>query len=409
MKILLFFTGFLLPWHGAITVFLPDEFRWWKEVFLVIFFTLALAREIKNFRTGKKIGISTAEIVAIAFLAWLAILVAIGGFQQDQIVAARYLGLGFFTFLVFSRLHRGNFDSEIFKKFAVGLVSSGVFSVFFGIWAKFFGGFEILRNFYSTAISSWVPGQKIPIFHEIDGVSRMQGGSSGPIEFSHLLVIAIFAVAFLPIARKFKFILVAILAVGVAQSASRAAIVAVMLLGIFAWIFSKIKKSNLKIANFSKKIVEIFTPKKLAIATFASIFIFALILPKILDRTGDSDHFSRPLVAIRAGFDRPIFGNLGSFGPAARIRNLREKNDDRAPIAENVFADAFAQTGLLGLALVLAFWIAIFRSAHQKFRPFLIAIFFTANLATIFEMTPIAIAVFLTFGTSERGIENLKL
>jgi len=94
---------------------------------------------------------------------------------------------------------------------------------------------------------------------------------------------------------------------------------------------------------------------------------------------------------------RPFTGNLGRLGPSARAKNLKEYNDDKAMIAENVFADYFAQMGLLGLALAVGFFVFLFRETAPQAWPFLVGTIVLANTATIFDMTPVSIFFFLLF------------
>jgi hypothetical protein len=92
-----------------------------------------------------------------------------------------------------------------------------------------------------------------------------------------------------------------------------------------------------------------------------------------------------------------LLGNLGGIGPAARARNLSENNDDSAFIAENVFADYWVQMGLSGLILGIGFFIALFLETQKPQKIFIASAFLMANMATIFDMSPISILFFIIF------------
>lgn len=397
---LLFFLLIFLPWHGIITVFLPKPFLFWKEIILVLFFIFSLNfKQIKKFLKEEKVkNFKSSFFWAILFLIWLFILAILNQFNYYSIIAIRYLGIGFFVFCLFSYYfsHSQKFKKKT-EKSLIYFVYFCVLAVLFGIWSKFGNGFEILSNFYSPTISSWVPGQTIPIFHKTNEFIRIQGASSGPIEFSHLLLVAFFLLLFSkPLKLTFlkkaykNWTLIIILFFGIFQSFSRSAILSAMVLGIIYWWqtktpFNKITKKTTKIGY-------------ILLILFSSFFLFYktnFLYKNIIQRAGTSAHLTRPLEAIKTGLKNPFFGRLGSIGPAARIRNLKEKDNDQALIAENIFADYFAQTGFVGLILSLGFFITLFFQVAKKYWGFLIIILLTANLATIFDMTPLSIIYFL--------------
>lgn len=411
-KYLLIFLLIFLPWHGTISVFLPSPFTYWKEIILCLFFITSFDLKIKHQRFSKSIKetLKTPSFWAFLFLLWLFILVTLNKFDYYSIVSARYLGTGFFVFLLFSHYFSKSQNSkkEIEKSF-VYFVYSCVLSVLFGIWAKFGNGFEILKNFYSQTISSWVPGQTIPIFHETNGFIRMQGASSGPIEFSHLLVMALFLLLFIkpfrltffekilkkllnvtskkPIENGFLF---SILIFGIFQSFSRAAILAnVLLIGTYLWQTKKsVNALNIKTKMISGFIIFLLT---LSFCLYKKDFL----QKHIIQRIGTSEHFTRPIETIKIGLKKPFLGNLGMIGPAARMQNLKENNNDQAPIAENIFADYFAQMGFFGLIFAFGFFTSLFFKIPKKHWGLPLVILLLGNLATILDMMPISITFFI--------------
>ena len=402
MELFIKIFALLLPLHGAVSVFLPEIFVFWKEGLIVILAFILGVLEFKFWlahpTSSWKKSFQVSEILAILFLVFLGLLV-LREPSFYSLLAARYLGIFFLVFLIFSRfLHffpqKRQKWFEIFSRY---FVLSSAASIFFGIFSKFLGGSEKLAAFYSPVVSSWVPGQALPIFHATSsGTIRISGASSGPIEFSHLILGAFFCLFFTQFSRGVKIFLALLFLFAIYQSYSRAALLALFLGGAI-WVGQ----------NFGLEIWRKSQKKFKISVIFLAIFgatLTAFFAPKILTRAGDFDHFVRPLTAARAGLESPIFGALSDFGPAARQRNLKQKNDDRAPIAENVFADYFAQMGVLGLVLALGFWGSIFWRSDKKFFCVLIPAFALANFATIFEMTPIAIfaGILLAFLAGKR-------
>ena len=80
-----------------------------------------------------------------------------------------------------------------------------------------------------------------------------------------------------------------------------------------------------------------------------------------------------------------------------KAKNMKEYNDDKAMIAENVFLDYFAQSGIIGFVLVILFFCALFGETAGFAWAFLGLTALSANAATIFDMTPVSILFFLIF------------
>ncbi len=427
--------GILLPFHGVITVFLPEPFRFWKEgilIFLlgvVIFLELQrifVVKPLSSFKNlsvlVKKIGFPLlkrgeetgefkfSETLALLFLIWGGGLVLVSSDFQTAGMAFRYLGMGFVVFLILSRLlaHFGEkWGKEVFQKFSWCFIGSCVASVLFGTWAEYLGGFDILAQFYSTTISSWVPGQTLPLYHEVDGAVRMQGGSSGPVAFAHLLLVAVFLL-FLNGRRQFSifnfqfsnnfqyaifnsqknfllfltsYFLLLVLVFGIYESASRAAVLGLVAGGLI-WLFFHYRSKVWKVAIIT-------------IVFIGLGFVGQKIYDKVVHRAGTLDHFTRPVEAFQKGLESPVFGSLGELGPAARAKNLRENDDDQALIAENVFVDYFAQMGIFGILLAIGFFISLFWKSKKEWWPFVGGFLVVVNLATIFDMVPVGMVFFL--------------
>jgi hypothetical protein len=393
--ILLILIATLIPFHGFITVALPDGFRFWKEALLGIKLLFLLGVEIHRWTRGKTLRLSKSETWALSFLIWLGALVVLHPDTMTAIVAARYLGMGVGVFFIFSRLFRILEFSErkaLFRTFSITFLISCALSAVMGIWTKFFGGFEVLSSLYSTTISSWVPGQATPLYHEVDGFIRMQGGSSGPIEFAYLILMSFFLLL-LPHVSRYKWGMFLRIVLGILflfalfHSASRIAY-GLAILGILFAIGQSLR-----------------LPRKIVLTGIIAIVLLGTGLvignetlnTKFVQRVGTSEHFTKPVEAFRVGLSSPILGKLGTLGPAARAKNLRDNNDDRALIAENVFADVFAQMGVVGLGLLIGFFVSLLLGASSFFYPMILATLVAINSATLFDMVPISIAFFILF------------
>lgn len=394
---------FLLPHHGAITVFAPDWMRWWKEGVLLLLGLTVILNLFQNLRnTLSKLPLQEGGILrspdfyALLFLLWGAVLIALNPDPRTALIAFRYLGLGYVVYLIIScgvtKLWSDGASASLLHVF----IASLLLSVLFGFWAQFLGGYEVLTSWYSNTISSWVPGQTIPLYHESDGIIRMQGTSSGPIEFSHLLVVGVYLLLFrmsygttkLRSYEAFKllyFFTLLLFLLAIYFSHSRAAMIAVVIL-IFAKIIQQFQGADLR----QFKIILSST----IIGLILSGVVGSAFAPSLLHRAGTSDHITKPIEAVKTGFEKPFTGHLGEWGPAARAKNLIENNDDKAPIAENVFADYFVQLGILGLLIGLGFLWSLWGGFEYEGRVFLITIFVLMNLATVLDMTPVSITFF---------------
>jgi hypothetical protein len=393
--ILLVLIALLLPFHGLISVALPDGFQFWKEVLIGLSVLFLLGVEFDRWSKGKTLCLSKPEAWALGFLIWIGGLVAINIDISTAIVAARYLGMGLGVFFIFSRLLRVLKESEqkeVFQKFALAFLISCGLSVLMGIWAKFFGGFEMLSSCYSSTISSWVPGQLTPLYHEVDGFIRMQGGSSGPIEFANIILMAFFLLL-LPHKPKHKWSIILRVILGglflfaIFQSASRIAF-GLAILGLL-FTFARACKLPCRIKMIGLA----------ALILLGAGFLFGnkTLNTIFVQRVGTIEHFSRPVEAVQKGFESPLIGKLGELGPAARAKNLRENNDDKALIAENVFADTFAQTGLVGFILLVGFFVSLFLIFSPQYYPVLVIVLLAMNGATLFDMVPISMAFCIPF------------
>lgn len=422
--LVLIFLGFALPWHGVITVFGPDFARFWKEalLLLLVFLTfMSLCYDKNNWRvpTLDLRSFWTSTVVwGLVFLFWGTLLVLLNQDLHIAAVALRYLGLGFFAFLLGLLMWKSTYKSvknghslglELFHKFCTALTLGVFSSTLYGLWAKFGGGYGLLDQWYSKTISSWVPGQTIPLYHQVGDFVRVQGASSGPVEYSHLAVLGLWYVLFFKSESLFKrtdvtLILSLVFLTGIWQSGSRAALMGALIL-LLAKLFITVKP-KLPVLNFK------WTVDKAAAALLVLIVVTGMakftlsksvlgdleILNKNVVRISDIDHVKRPIEAFKVALENPVFGVLGEFGPAARAKNLKEHNNDQAPIAESVPFDIAAQMGFVGLLIWLGLMSLIFWQASTQLRVLIITFIPLMLLATIFDMTPLSISFYFILG-----------
>ena len=398
----------LLPWHGFLTTILPGEFRFWKEGVLGLLLILNLTNikeQISKSKFSSSQVLKFSSFWILLFLIYGALLVLTAQDQSTALIAFRYISTGYIAYLIFSLIPKSlNTQYLIRNTFLI----SCLLSVLFGLWAKYLGGYEVLSGLYSKTISSWVPGQTLPIYHEANGVIRMQGGTSGPVAFGHMMLAGLFLMLFNSNSKEqisniksqttvYCLLSIGLLLTGIYQSYSRAALaMAIILIVVKIWTMIKWQWNQKTSFSFISLVVLcgllLFTPQ----VQFHMKFL--------LNRAGTSQHFTRPVQALKDGLASPLIGNLGSYGPAARAKNLRENNNDQAPIAENVLADTFVQTGLIGLILILGFWITLWRGASFNTRIWIITILLTTSLATLFDMIPLAIIYMWVLTQSKRTI-----
>ncbi len=420
----LFLLGLGLPLHGALTVFAPEPWRWWKEIVLIILCGLLCVPLVHYVRQSDGLKACVKRLSkqpvfwALLFLFWGLFLVLINQDLHTALVAFRYLGLGFFAMVLgywlwktslFSGKNGYTKSLQLFHNFCTGLWLGVFLSTAFGVWAKFAGGHEVLQHWYSNTISSWVPGQTLPLYHQVGNFVRLQGTSSGPVEYSHLAVLALWYSWFCVggYAQKWRLafgVTSLMLIFGIIQSGSRAALLGALILALAYWY--QYLKPYLKVKPFT------WTADKgaallLVVIVMAGMLKFTLsetilgsnsFLNNNIVRISDGDHLSRPIQAFNKALERPILGSLGELGPAARAKNLAESDNDQAMIAESVPFDIAAQLGFVGLGLWGLCLFFLFKTVGEPLRILLIAFTPLMLLATIFDMAPLSISFFMILG-----------
>lgn len=413
--------------HGAVTVFLPEIFRWTKEILLggillYVLVWLGWAFRVHRFSFFERANLLWWLIFFVAgYLFYLFGLVLLDPTMQS-LMAARYLALPWLGLLVGlllagipSVLRTSPLDQrgELYF-FLVGIIMGCLVSVGFGIWMKFLGGIEVLSNYYSSTISSWVPGQALPLYHAIDGQIRMQGMSSGPVAFGHMMLVGVMGCWYLfrkfshrTRLRAFLLGLVFLFIFGIWESMSRGALVGLGVLGLgllWEWYRSSIKaekapplslRGGWGMMVIKKYFFNSSLSKGLGGICMLGITLFFLI--STVDRPGTIDHLTRPIEAVEMGLESRWIGDLGSVGPAARWANLRNNNDDSAFIAENVWLDIWLQTGLIGLIFIgLILW-QLWSLLPGVGRVWLLTVLVVTQFATLWDMVPVGLGMMVVF------------
>jgi len=398
-EILVFVLGFGLPLHGALTVFGPPELRWWKELILLGLVVLTFIGVLNDRKQFFKYQFHLKKIItwwafyAVLFLIWGLFLVFINPDFKTSLMAYRYLGLGFVATLLgyalwqtklYSAKNGYTMGVKVFHNFCTGLLLGTFASAIFGFWAKFLGGYQILDQWYSTTISSWVPGQTIPLYHQVGDFIRLQGASSGPVEYAHLALMGLWYGLLFRIQGQPKYNLVrvfvsATLLLGIWQSGSRAALLGAIILFVFKGgmcikPYLKLPPFRWSIDKLAALLLVLIVLTGMAKFTFSKAILGNVeIMNKNIVRISDIDHVTRPIEALNKALEKPFLGNLGELGPAARAKNLAINNNDQALIAESVPFDIMAQLGFVGLFIWLAFFGFYYRQASIELRILLIA------------------------------------
>ena len=185
----------LLPWHAFFVTWFSDFFfisssvlSLWKEFLILVlsgFFVKKWVQE-KSF----PIKFYFFDYIFFVFLG-IALLSAV---FLTQDLTQSLLGFKYdFSFFVLFYLIRGLIDTEEYKeKFLFIFLHSAFLSVLFGLVLYFFFPADILLYFgYSENISSYYPGQALPMYHMLadTGISRLASTFSSPNHFAFFLII----------------------------------------------------------------------------------------------------------------------------------------------------------------------------------------------------------------------------
>jgi|GEM_PF-3036771 len=367
--------GFLLPWHGAITVFGPEVARWWKEVLLL---ALTIALGFSLFKYGKaflksfKAHLASPYLWMILFLLWGLFLVFINEDLHTAVVAYRYLGFGFFAMLLSVMCWKMGlvcgknghlYGIKVFHIFATSLVLGVLTSTVFGVWAKLLGGFAVLQAWYSNTISSWVPGQTIPLYHQAGDFVRLQGGSSGPVEYAHLAVIAVWYILFFKVksvATSYALVPVLILVFGIYHSGSRAALLGVLILALL-WSWKVLRsRYNIKSIDWSADklaagLLVLIVLTGMLKFTFSKAVLGEIeVMNKNIVRISDSDHFTRPIEALNMALNE-LKALVLTFAPLMLLATIF----DMTPVSLGFYI-------VLGLGLALPLVKPVGKAQHTE-------------------------------------------
>ena len=388
-----------LPWHGFFTVFAPD-YWWWKELLLGVLALLAIPAYWQRWDVLTKI--------LVLLCLWGGVLWLFSAEKMQALIALRYLLLGMIAWGIF----RGNFrflkDSNHLawrKILAQGFLLSLGLSTLFGwymlrvaipAWEQ---GAENLASWYSATISSWVPGQTLPLYHLVGETPRLQGATSGPNALAVMLVMGLLILGTkkwswgrfdLP----FSAALSGLLFLSLWGTASRVGILLAVGLA-FVWGSQQFFPRKIEWQKFWAELwdpANIWRRKKIFGLFGAAIASVLVIISNLdWDRAGTTEHFARPLATAEQITQAPLVGQLGTIGPAARWKNLQVSDNDQALIAENIFLDFGAQLGLPALGFLLLWGALLWRDLNFRGKTWLLLIALWGSTATLWDMTPVAI------------------
>ncbi|MCB9809473.1 hypothetical protein H6771_00645 [Candidatus Peribacteria bacterium] len=382
--------GLLLPWHGLLSVLLPESLsslRLWKEALLALLGFIALGQYLAASIAQRRLQpLPWVTLLSLLLLLWGGVALLTTPIASPYAVQAlRSLLLGPLVLGVITALpprYRVPLST-----FMTPLIISTVLGVVFGLWA-WGDGFAVLSQWYSPTISSWVPGQTLPLYHEAWGLPRMQGGASGPVAFAHMLLIALWGLYYHPPRwpQWLRTLCGVVLLLGIGLSFTRAVWLVLALWGLWQW----------------------HVRRPLRRWQWGGILLLgALALSVLLPRAGTVHHVTAPMAVVQhftqqATPGQYLTGRLGSIGPAARMQAMAEQGTDRAPIAENVWLDVLVQLGGVGLLLMIMLWWQTYRGLEEAAQGLLLGFVLLTNMATLFDMTPLSLSFFLALGLSYR-------
>jgi len=156
--------------------------------------------------------------------------------------------------------------------------------------------------------------------------------------------------------------------------------------------------------------------KKTAIAGLALPAIVLMLAPDFILKSHDAFSFSRPVIwttALSAAFHNPVFGvGPGGFENAymqysAPVFNGISYYWHYTPHAHNQLLQFAAETGVVGLALYLAFFVAVFRraalGAKYGYAAVLTALFAASFFEGVFMLPAVLFLMFIIAGFADEG------
>ena len=361
---LLIVLAFYISANGFLSVILPSYAQYTKDIILILLLFISIPDIIPTLKTYRNIGIITM-ILAVYALSISIFYVS----DMYDVIAMRYIFM--LPMVVFITLLQPiNTYKYYINSFMIGIIISALF----GLWTLYFDGFSYLSPLYSNTISSWVPYSTLPLYHKTGDFIRIQGLSSGPVEYAHLLLMGIYIVVQSTLKRYYSIPLIALLLISITLSHTRAVYIGTLLLA-FLYMYNTYK---MRISTVFMSVISVI----MVLSIMSIVYLTRY-------RSGTLEHIKRPLEGIEMMMNSGFIGDIGSIGSAQRMRNMAINNDDKAFITENVWIDYGVQIGIIGMLLMLVYWIILY---YESRNILIIVMFIMTQMATIFDMTPISIA-----------------
>ncbi len=389
--------GVLLPWQGVLAGALPAVVAW-KEVLLVCWLLLVGGRTLQAAWQGGW-GVMPSWVWPLGMLCgW-----GVGAlFWFDvygvgyELLALRYLlqatvwGGG-----VMLALHWWpEWVAALRTRWAkVYLCSVSLSAVFGGMvllgWVP-----DVVLGWWSETISSWVPGQKIPLYHAAVGCPRLQGGASGPVALATLLLVGQWCVHSLGW-RGWRWgvgqgVLLGLIGLSLTRSVLGLSVVC---LAGWAWQAGWVRGRTLWLGAV------------LGGGLGGAIVLGWAPLREQVWRVGSAQHLTAPVAGVRLAVSEHLLtGQLARSGPAARAHNLEKNDDDKALVTENVLVDVLVQLGVVGLLLTLWWWWTVAGLTPSGWpRWWGVVVIVLLQTATLFDMMPVGMALWTAVGFGTNG------
>ncbi len=359
----------LLPFNALLTTYIQFGLdihlpvNAWKEV-LVVLITMGCFVDMLLYR--KKPRVKTLDLVIIAFF----VLSLISAFFQTKELGRSLFGFKYdleFLWLFFvlrqARLF-GKTDVERLVRIALG---AGTLAVLFALLQILILPKDILLLFgYSPNISSWVPGEALPMYHAVDqnaDIPRIMSTLSGPNQFAAYLLILIGvtgAYSFLqPNKERLAWGLLfaaSLICLWFTYSRSSYAAAAFMLLlgGIF---FLRQKRvSRKRIAG----ILGIIVLLGIGIAAIK----FEAVSQLFLRASSNQGHLERSTDGILYTLQNPFGHGIGNAGPASARFNA----DNIGWLPESWYLQISLELGIPGILLFLFILIYTLKELLARYR-----------------------------------------
>lgn len=344
----------LLPFNALLTNYIQFGLHIslpvnaWKEGIVVILTIIGCAEML---RTKKKLHFKALDWAIIAFFS-LALVSAV--FQTrdiGRIIFGFKYDLEFlWLFLVIRQAF--SFEQKERQLLVKTVLTSAAIVVIFAVLQQFILPKDILLLFgYSPNISSWSPGQPLPMYHAVDTnslVPRIMSTLSGPNQFSAYLLIILPIILLLSWQHRdsqrwayLLFFLAGVISLFFTYSRSAYIAFAIAVL-IGMVIFLRKNKKSIRIIAMGGVIV-------LVLLAGLAAFKWESIIQLVTRASSTQGHYERTIDGIIYTFQNPLGYGIGNAGPAS----ARFNEDKTGWLPESWYLQISLEMGILGLLLFI--------------------------------------------------------